>query len=239
MGGHRCTVCDHGARHQIDRLIAGGRFSDRIISNRFVVSKQAVQRHRVNHVPKYLARMVRARDLVDKEKVLGEIEDMVHEVRMVFDACHEYLLDPKDPTRYFLGPRAEEIEVVYLEREKSKNGKERVTRKRARLSALLDKTRAEVDHSRYRIADPRKLILEASERLEHIVETIADISGFIPRNPEPQTTINMQVVYQLMPNIITALKAFPEALAAIMAELEKAKDRPGFPQLETLPAGSN
>jgi hypothetical protein len=239
-GTTRCQVCNHLAMHQIDRLIVSGKYADRLIALKFGVSMSSVKRHRIGHLPKYLAHTAKARELVEKDKILEEIEDMVHEVRMLFDACHEYLLDPEDPTRYALGPRSHEIEVIYEVEEVTEKGTTKTHREKALLSELLQKTGVPVVLLRWKIADPRKLILEASERLEHIIETIADISGFIPRNPEsPQTTINMQVIYQLMPNIITALKAFPEALAAIMAELEKAKDRPGLPQAEVFPANSS
>ncbi len=238
-GATRCKVCNHPERHQIDRRIASGKYADRLIALKFGVSMSSVQRHRVQHLPKYLAHSAKARELVDKDKILGEIEDMVHEVRMLFDACREYLLDPADPSRFQLGPRSHEIEVIYevAEATVSAKGKEsiKVHREKALLSELLQGVPAVL--VRWRTADPRKLILEASERLEHIIETIADISGFIPRQAEgPQTTINLQVIYELMPNIVTALRAYPEALAAVMAELERAKSRPGIPQLEAPPA---
>lgn len=241
-GATRCKVCNHPARHQIDRRIASGQYADRVIAQKFAVSMSSVQRHRIHHLPKYLAHAAKARDLVDKDKVLGEIEDMVTEVRMLFDACREYLLDPADPTRFHLGPRSHEIEVVYEVEETTENakGKEtvKVHREKALLSELLQGVPAVL--LRWKIADPRKLILEASERLEHIIETIAEIAGFIPREPEgPTTTINLQVIYEIMPNIVLALRGFPEALAAVMAELEKAKERPGIPQLEAPPADRN
>jgi hypothetical protein len=238
-GSTRCKVCNHPERHHIDRLIAGQKYADRLIAVKFHLSMSSVRRHRIDHLPKYLAHSAKARELVDKEKILGEIEDMVHDVRMLFDACHEYLLDPEDPSRYFLGPRAHEIEVVYLERvvTNPEKGKERVFKRRAQLDELLARTGVEVDHSKYSIADPRKLILEAAERLEHIIETIADISGFIPKPGYggPQTQINLQVFYQLMPNVVTALRRHPEAMVDVMAELEKAREAP-TPLLEAAPA---
>ncbi len=243
-GATRCKVCKHPERTHIDRRIASGKYSDRVIAQKFGVSMSSVQRHRVHHLPRYLAHAAKARDLVDKDKVLGEIEDMVHEVRMLFEACREYLLDPADPTRFHLGPRSHEIEVIYEVEEQSVNAKGKPTikihREKALLSELLLKSGVPAVLVRWRTADPRKLILEASERLEHIIETIAEISGFIPREPEgPQTTINLQVIYELMPNVVTALRAFPEAMAAVRAELEKAKERPGFPQLEAPPADAS
>jgi hypothetical protein len=239
-GATRCKVCNHPAKHQIDRLIVSGKYADRLIALKFGVSIDSVRRHRIDHMPKYLARTAKARELISKEKTLAGIEDMVHEVRMMFDACHEALLDPKDPSRYFLGPRSHEVEVIYEVEEKMEKGDIKIHHEKALLSELLQEKGVPAVLVRWKIADPRKLILEASERLEHLIETIADISGFIPRNPEaPQTTINMRVIYQLVPNIVQALRAYPEAMAAVMAELQKAKDRPGLPQLEAPPADSS
>ena len=223
MGGPRCMICVHEARYDIDRAIVSGKYSNRVISRRFGVSADAVQRHRVKHLPKYLALTARARELVDREKTLGEIEGMVHEVKMLFAACHDYLLDPDDPGRYFLGPRAEDILVSYTERKKNGDGKEHVAQRKAQLSALLEKTGVEVDHSRYKIADPRRLILEAAGRLESILETVANIAGFIPKQ---QGSLQVQVnVLQdpawlkIQEAIISALQAFPEARATVVTAL--------------------
>jgi hypothetical protein len=207
---------------------------------KFGVSMSSVRRHRIDHLPKYLAHSAKARELVDKEKILGEIEDMVHDVRMLFDSCREYLLDPNDPTRFHLGPRAEEVDVVYLVEQEGANGRIKTHRETALLSELLQKAGVPAVLTRWHTADPRRLILEAAGRLEGILETIASISGFIPRQGEqsPQTQINLQVVYQLMPNIVTALRAYPEAMAAVLAELEKAREAP-TPLLEASSAADS
>jgi hypothetical protein len=82
--------------------------------------------------------------------------ELLHEsmlrLQMLSDAYHEWLLDPDDSTRYVIGPRATEIDVVYYEPDA-----EKPKRRKAKLQTLLNKLSkmALVDSMKYKGADPR------------------------------------------------------------------------------------
>ena len=127
------------------------------------------------------------------QQVLEKLNERVDQVELMLDACHEYLLDPEDPTRYYLGPRADEVEVIYLEKHESG----RVYKRRARLSQLLDKTGKLEVGTDWRHADPRKLLLEVARTLEGILMTLSKIAGYV-RPPEHKTFNMTQInIYEL------------------------------------------
>jgi hypothetical protein len=89
----------------------------------------------------------------------------VDRLAMLMDAAHEELLDPQDPTRYTLAPRADELSVVYLDwTDCNENGVP--SRKRATLQALLEKLKGDPVHATVTMveskrADSRELLLKA------------------------------------------------------------------------------
>jgi len=92
----------------------------------------------------------------------------VKRLGMAQDAVHELLEDPKRADRYYLGPRSDEVEIVYLDfADRNQYGEPR--RKRDTLQALLQRIEAPATvgavkvHEKY--ADPRKLLTDYSDGL--------------------------------------------------------------------------
>jgi hypothetical protein len=151
------------------------------IAQRFGLSKAAVLRHKTNHLSEDLLAAKEARDLAKRvetataaemkecrEKgragdVLRELERCFQKANRLIDACDQWLRDPDDPTRYDIGPRADDVTVVYDEHDEEG----RPTRRKRRLSKIL----ADIEERSPRIcefkrleskhADPRHLILKA------------------------------------------------------------------------------
>jgi len=84
------------------------------------------------------------------------------------DAADEWLTDPEQPEKYYLGSRAAEVDVVYLDfQDRTNSGEPR--RKRESLQTLLQRIEAPATVSvvqiRERFSDPRDYLLKSSEQL--------------------------------------------------------------------------
>ncbi|MBA7563083.1 hypothetical protein ES708_04736 [subsurface metagenome] len=225
MRSARCITCQHPKVLEIDKAFLSGKYSIRVIADKFGISYASMHRHLTGHLSEQMADLAEKRNLDDAQKVMDRLVERTTEVEMLLDSCHLYLLDPNDPSRYFLGPRAEDVEVVYLEKvyDGDPSGREPGAsyRQKALLSQLLDKTGKMVIGTNWRHADPRKLILEAARTLEGVLMTLSKIAGYV--TPK-QTNVNVQVnIQQLIPNVMETLERFPDAREAVYKSLEKAR----------------
>jgi len=147
------------------------------------------------------------------EGIRGKLTSHLERIDKLFDACEEFLQDPDNPERYYLGPRAQEVRVVYYTRDD--NGK------RVKESAMLDELLAragdkiEVDQTGFEVTDPRKVILATAqvatkqlEVLARLVDGAAKIEGNSPVTSSEAWTKVQQV-------IINVVKDDPTMLALI------------------------
>lgn len=96
--------------------------------------------------------------------VMAELVRQVERVNLLSDACDRWLRDPDDPTRYEIGPRGEDVTVVYWGR--SSNGK--LARKKTTLQAAMARLEAggtATAGAEFKVADPRDLLLKAAQAL--------------------------------------------------------------------------
>jgi hypothetical protein len=123
--------------------------------------------------------------------LLDRVETIMIRMQKLYDACDEYLQDPQNGEKYYLGPRAHELQVVYEE----PSGKKTVRRK-APLDYLL-KTKADKNKAWLEVsskhADPRKLIIDTASVLSKQLELIGKIMGQVP-GEGGNTTVNVLVL---------------------------------------------
>jgi hypothetical protein len=147
-------------------------------------------------------------------QTLEQIDRCLERVNLLFDACDRWLRDPEDPSRYDIGPRAENVKVTYLERGENNT----VTRKKATIAELLERLAGvapEVRLVETKHSDPRELVLHASKRLEGLSELLARIRGELP---EPTTAVLVSPAWlELRQRILTALDPYPKARQAVAA----------------------
>jgi hypothetical protein len=176
-----CTVCQHPQRLEIDKALVAGDAIPAIIARYSTLSctlgRMALQRHKDEHLPRVLVQAQEAEEREHALDVMTELRRCFARVNLVLDACHAWLLDPEDPTRYTLEPRADDVWIIYTER--GPGGKPE--RKKARLSRLLARLEdagVDVQGGEHRVADPRKLVLDAAAQLR---ETTALLAGLLER----------------------------------------------------------
>ncbi len=221
--GRTCTVCQHKQRTMIEKKFTQGVPANRIAED-FGVSTQALDRHVKQHLPPALAKAAEKRDITTAGGILDELQSYIVYVKKLLAACDEYLKDPENPKKYNLGPRAEDIEVIYYE----EDDKGRMRKEKALLSELIREV-PNVFAVRYNCADPRELILKTSLTLNRQLELIARIQGHIKGEmgeggTGPAINITINAVWQEFRSmILRATAKYPEARAALVKELERAR----------------
>ena len=172
-----CTVCSHSQVDEINKALASGAsyFS---LATKYNVSEMALSRHAKNHLSKTLSKAQEAQEIVQGDAVMDELKRCLERVNLLFDACDRWLRDAEDPSRYDLGPRADDVKVTYYE-----PGQEAGRPKKAPISQLL----ARIEGAGYQVesweskhADPRELILKTANRLQGQVELLAKLMGELP-----------------------------------------------------------
>jgi hypothetical protein len=128
-----CTICSHPEQVEIDKALVAAEEALRTIADRWTVSKTALIRHKAEHLPLRLKAAKAAAETADGLEVMDELRRCFERVNLLFDACDRWLRDADDPTRYDIGPRAEELRVTYEEQRPG----ERTLKKKATLAELL------------------------------------------------------------------------------------------------------
>lgn len=168
-----CSICTHHKRDAIDQALLN-REPYRRISARFSLSEASVRRHRAGHLPPTLTQAREAQEVARADSLLDQVKAVMERVQKLFTACDTWLTDPSDPARYEIGPRAEDIQVIYSEEDA--DGK-RVKRK-SRLSDLLRQVSRgrELTIIEVRQADPRELVLKTANTLRAALEMMLKVT---------------------------------------------------------------
>lgn len=208
-------MCIHSSRQKIDAaLVANDSYRD--IAGRFNLSRTALLRHKADHIPLRLLRAREARELADADGIMAELKRCMERVNLLYDACDRWLRDPDDDSRYDVGPRAEDVNVIYVEVADGRS-----QRRKAKLSLLLARLEdagVQVDRGEVRHADPRELVLKTHAQLSSSLELLAKLAGELDERP----IINVLTApewLQVRGLLLEALRPFPDARAAVAARL--------------------
>lgn len=213
----RWSIDEHPKKKQIIKAICEGKESLRSIAAQYELSLSAARRYIEERISEKVATAKTEQDKADGKAVLEQLDAIMSRMRKLYDACDEWLQDPNNPDRYFLGPRANEVDIVYQEQDGDK-----LRTSRASLETILGRMRdtsmfpVEV---KYRYADPRKLIIDNAQALTKQLELLAKIEGAV-KDTVINVTINEKYL-ALKAIIIQATKGHPDVQARIAELIEK------------------
>ena len=209
----RCSICAHPDRTAIETAIAS-RQAIRAIARHFLVSKDSLARHRDTCGVQSVVDARHAADEPRQRTVRGELERLFERINKLYDACDRWLADPDRPGEYTLTPRAEEVDVVYIDG---------YTVRKAKLSVLLARIQADTGivtgNGEWKVADPRDLVLKTATQLTRQIDLLAKLTGELNERPEINILVHPQWV-ELRQVLLTTLAAHPQALEAVYAALE-------------------
>jgi len=232
-----CTVCAHPQREAIDTALVTGE-ALRNLAERFAISTAALHRHRRDHLPEVLAKAKHAQqERADAHAVAvgeqitqqdahkqGHALDVMTElgrcftrVNLLFDACHEWLLDPDQPTKYYLGPRADDVKVIYWGRDSSGQAVQKKA-SLAEMLATIEGKGVRIERWETKYADPRELALKVAAQLKGQTELLAKLMGDLQQEGTVNIAVHPEWV-KVRATLISALAPFPEARVAVAAQL--------------------
>lgn len=82
----RCTVCDHSERGEIEAaLVSGEPYRD--IARQYSVSKDALARHRTEHIPEHLAKAQDAAEVAEADDLLGKVRELQSRTEKILEAA--------------------------------------------------------------------------------------------------------------------------------------------------------
>ncbi|MCI0490787.1 MAG: hypothetical protein L0229_29695 [Blastocatellia bacterium] len=178
-----CTICKHPNRLDIERAIAR-RESLRNIAKQFQVGYSAVNRHQ-SCIAAELEEVREAGKLERAVSIETELANCFARVNRLLDACDAWLRDPDDPARYDIGPRAEEVTVIYT----VENGDGPPLRKKDSMADLLGQLASrglDVQLIEVKHADPRELFLNTIRTLHSEIDILAKLRGaYVKKAPHP------------------------------------------------------
>lgn len=216
MRGQRPHAIDqHPKRTAIVRaLVRGAPFSE--LARKYRVSKASLSRFLNRELLERAAAAAAERRRLDGENALETIQWVFDRMRKLYDACDEYLSDPRNPERYTLIPHAEELDVLYATDEPgAKEGRSKAVLHRESLKTMLDRAMkacaGQAIQVKYKHTDPRKLILSTASEIRWQLELVAKIQGKIKSGGE--ITINIlkdPVFLHLQQVILDATRGHPE-----------------------------
>ncbi len=172
----------HPRRAEIIRDLLDGRKSRKSIVREYGLSNESVVK---NYMKNKLIAPIAEKSLESRDRSAAILQQKLDDIQCYLDklieSCDEFLTDPRDSTKYFMGNRADELIVVYEKREEMADGK--VIRKRytedlqTLIDIALDPDSCNVLQVRSTRTDIRKLILEALSISQKQVELIGRITG--------------------------------------------------------------
>ncbi len=177
----RPTVVElHPKRLQIEKELGEG-LPIKSLVRKYGISQQALNGYKRNRLPERVVKAVERRNITDAQQLFEVILKAVQRMEKLSDACDSFLQDPDDPGEYYMGPRAHDIKVVYLEGETVETARgEKIVwnRKTAMLQDLLDRI-AGVGMRRIvsvssNDTDPRLLLVKSSDALTKSMETLVN-----------------------------------------------------------------
>jgi hypothetical protein len=183
-----CTICRNKSRVQIDSaLIKNQPLRD--IALRFDVGLMAVQRHQ-GCIAELIQDTQKARVAYYALNINEELKRCFVRSNRLSDACYEWLTDPESPNEYTPDPRTSEVDGIYEEEDgKYQDGTPRMVRKRGVMADLLAKIEGTGKQGLFvelKIADPRKLILDAAKAIDRSTDRLAKLTGAYQKKQENQ-----------------------------------------------------
>ena len=84
----RCSICDHEYLEEIDRaLVEGAALSE--IAAKYRVSKDALSRHKTNHLPDVLLKAQGAKEAVRADDLLSQVRELQARTLAILEAAHD------------------------------------------------------------------------------------------------------------------------------------------------------
>jgi len=215
--GRKREIEQHPKKDRIIKaLVRGDKYRE--ITERYGISKAALSRYLRDKLLPQTAEVAYEQGIKDGSLALDQVREAMERINKMYRACDEFLEHPDKPGEYFLGPRAEEMIISYVEIDEEGNGQTRTTTLQDALNRL-EKSGKTFLQVKYRHADPRKLVLDTMSKAREQMEFLGKLSGQIQ-----DIVINVTAMEQwaeIKIAIIEAVRDIPDARSRIVDALKE------------------
>ncbi len=206
---------------QIDKALVEGH-PYRGIAKQFGVSEHALWRHKADDLLETIVRAHDAKLIAEATDVLGALVVYKKRLDKMLEACDEWLKDPDDPDRYYVGPNAGDVSVTYF----AKNGDGNFKKHKQRLSEILEAVQVQIGDDAYYASvdivhsDPRNLVIATQGEVRKTLELIAELQGKLQRQPQFNVLLAPEFVI-VRDAVLNALRPHAQAREAVTKALKE------------------
>ena len=218
-----CAVEKHPQAKKIIRELAeGGQLLD--ISKRYGIHRNALRFYRDNRLSQKIVKAAELRSITDAQKLFETILKAVERMEKLSDSCDEYLTDPNNPEKYYMGPQSWEVDIIWYELDYGQDGKVFKTRHRDSLQELLNRLKADnpdmlINEFKARHTDPRLLLVKASEALTKQMDVL--VSAWKKVDNGQSAFLNTPAWQQVVQTILDSTEDHPEVRRKIADGLSR------------------
>ena len=183
----------------IKALVRGDTYRE--ITGKYGVTKSALSRYLREHLAQRAAKANAKMEIEDGAGVLEILRQAMVPMQKLLNACDRYLTDPWHPGEYDLGPRAEDVMVTYREAGDDEKRRDRKA-KLSELLPLLEDADLIIQHTDWRHADPRELIIKTAGAIAKQLEFAAKLLGLLSGPTGEGDTYNVLVLHPELASMI-------------------------------------
>ena len=189
-----CKICDSKNVAQINGMIRNGATTT-IICKTYGLNYRTLKRHIDDHMSQILKEDKKAKDLLVGDSLIKSVERNINCVEKLVAACDDYLTDPDDPTKYFIGARGDDIDVVYRESDPDGDSRTRKAPLQSLMNAINDDGHYVVLNMSMsqKVADPRELLLKGIKELKDVVKMLLETTQYVLENEHKNKAISKAV----------------------------------------------
>ncbi len=229
----KCKACNSQRVAQLNKQLLNGN-SLNGLSKQYGMSRDVIRRHKNECLSELLQEAFEEKGLI-RDSLIKQVETDISMIHKLIKACDAWLTDPNDPTKYFLGPRGEEIDIVYQEIDE-KTGRQLPTMRKASLQEMIHTVERGgylVRNINLKYADPRELLLKSISKLEGIVKMILETTQNEIENKHKRAAIDKAASEGSMISIEKQISQITERVTIAMKSSNTAElcKMAGLPEL--------
>jgi len=179
-----CTVCKHEKFEEINKMLLNNA-TLASISKTYGISYRTIKKHQDKCFSRVLESNKKAKDSFVSNILLKNVEEKLALLDKIIYGCSDYLTDPADSEKFFMGARSTEVDIVYQEKNE-RSGKLGAFQKKATLQSLLNTVestdRFVISNVQIKHSDPRDLLIKGVSELKQVVKMLIDTTQVVVEN---------------------------------------------------------
>ena len=193
-----CSVCQHPSVRSINRAILQGWAHARIEAEWFV-GRMSITRHKARCLKLMNSAALVKQKVRMQVDVYDEFREQLEVMKGLRDAAMEYLQDPLDGRRISLGPRAEEIDVIFSRYgHDAGTGEVKKVRDRETLQELLERLEEQhpgikIEGFQARRIDFRRYAIDLVNQTDKCIAQFAKLEGLYTKERDNSTSIGQGI----------------------------------------------